>query len=167
MSQNMEPAMDTEYTNNDTETNKRPASHTVFLLVLFLIMIVMMWRQMVPVQSAVAWESDLTEAQNTAFDNGKPILISFSSPGCTYCRQMEVEVIPQKEVLAEIERYIPVKIDAWKNEAVAARYDVQGLPTYVVTDYSGRKLAQKDGYVPASEFVAFLKSASPVKKVSQ
>ena len=59
------------------------------------------------------------------------------SPACTYCRQMESEVIPQDAVRAEIGEFVPVKIDAcllYTSDAADERSSV---------DLGGRRIIKK------------------------
>ncbi len=108
------------------------------------------------VESAVDWGKDLKVAMAASTAENKPILLNFSSRGCTYCVQMEKEVIPQDEILAAIYKYIPVKLDAFESEEESVRYDVKYLPAYVIVDSKGTKLGMVDGFQPADEFKAFL-----------
>jgi len=110
-------------------------------------------------KSAVDWGHDLAAAQRDAAKLNRPVLISFTSPACTYCRQMEAEVIPQSDVLAEIAQYIPVKIDAWADPRTAERYGVDALPAYVVTRPDGAPATMASGFVPRERFVRFLQTA--------
>ncbi len=111
------------------------------------------------VSSVIDWGHDLPSALASATKDQRPVLISFSSPACTYCRQMESEVIPQDAVRAEIGEFVPVKIDAWADPSTAQKYGVDGLPAYVVTVADGTPIAAISGYVPADRFTRFLRAA--------
>ena len=129
------------------------------MLVLLGLLAVTLWQRFSTVESAVDWQTDLQAALKTASATGKPVLISFSSAGCIYCKKMEAEVIPQKAVLDEIAKFIPVKIDGWADPTTSRRYGVDALPAYVVTDATGRSILMLDGYQPADVFVRFLRNA--------
>lgn len=109
--------------------------------------------------SVIDWGHDLPAALASAGADQRPVLISFSSPACTYCRQMEAEVIPQDAVRAEIAEFVPVKIDAWEDAAAAEKYGVSALPSYVVTVADGTPVAAISGFVPADRFTRFLRAA--------
>jgi thiol:disulfide interchange protein len=143
----------------DNAPARRGARHTRFFLIAFAaLVIVVLVQSQRDVPSAVAWGQDLSQALATANQQGKPVLINFTSAGCVYCKQMEREVIPQEEVLSEIAEFVPVKIDAWKDEATAARYGVGGLPGYVVTRPDGAPVLATSGFRPAEEFIRFLRA---------
>jgi len=129
-------------------------------LVLVGVVGLMLWQWLAPVKSAVDWQADLPAALDTAKTSGKKVLISFTSTGCIYCRKMEANVLPQEEVLAEIEKFIPVQVDVNRNVELADKYRVQALPGYVVVDHRGREIGMIDGYVPAGMFVRFLQAAA-------
>ena len=134
------------------------------LIVLLGMAIVMIWQSVSPAQSAVAWQSDLNAAIEQAAQADKPVLISFSSPACVYCRQMESEVFPQKEVLAEVDKFIPVKINTFEDARTGARFGVEGLPAYVVLAPNGKVLGMIDGFRPAPAFIRFLQYAVTAAK---
>ncbi|HNO79830.1 MAG TPA: thioredoxin family protein [Phycisphaerae bacterium] len=107
-------------------------------------------------ESAVKWGKDLQVAMAASGAESKPILLNFTSRGCKYCVQMEKEVIVQDDIKSTIEKYIPVKLDAFDNKEASARYDIDALPAYVIVDANGRKLGMVDGFQPASRFKEFL-----------
>lgn len=147
-----------------TATPKSKSSTSMFILIaLALVVGLMMNERFSSVASAVDWGKDLPTAIATAKSESKPVLLNFSAPGCGYCVQMESEVIPQKDVLAAIEDYIPVKLDANTNQEAAARYDIYALPAYVIVDGNGTKLAMVDGFQPVDRFKLFLELGNTLK----
>jgi thioredoxin-related protein len=130
------------------------------LFVLLAMAVIMIWQSVSPAHSAVAWQTDLDAAIQEARQLHKPVLVSFTSPACTYCRQMETEVLPQPAVLAEIDKFIPVKVNAFVDTKTSTRYGVDALPAYVVLDSHGEVLGMIDGYRPASAFIRFLQYAA-------
>ena len=106
------------------------------------------------------WPADFEQARQAASAAGKPLLIQFSSPGCPYCVRMEREVLSRQDVADALVPFQVVSIDAWKNEDLAARFDIEGVPVYKVLSPAGQLVAQADGYVPADDFIAFLKRAA-------
>ena len=115
-------------------------------------------------ESAVNWGKDLKVALATSTAESKPVLLNFTSRGCRYCVQMETEVIVQEEILAAIDKYIPVKLDALDHEEASARYDIYSLPAYVIVDGNGNKLGMVDGFQPTNKFKAFLDKGLTLSK---
>ena len=92
---------------------------------------------------------DATE--QTAFDDAlgssMPLIVDFYTPQCTLCRKLE----PMLAVLGEELRDTinVVKVDAAANLSVAAKYDVQGVPTLLLME-NGKVLDRKSGFMTKS-----------------
>jgi hypothetical protein len=145
-----------------TETPRKPTwlnANWFPVLALAAIVVLFLAQRQSPYKSAVDWGHDLPKALSVAAEQDRPVLISFTSPACTYCQQMEAEVIPQEAVLAEIEQYVPVKIDAWADPRTAERYGVSALPAYVVTRADGTPVVAASGFIEADRFARFLQKA--------
>lgn len=85
-------------------------------------------------------------ATPSAEGTGEPILLDFQASWCGPCRQMR----PAIEQL--LGKGYPVKeIDIDRSPDLAARYHVASVPTFIVTDPSGRPLARTEGLQPAAE----------------
>jgi len=138
---------------------QKSALNGFIYLALAAIAVMVVLQRLRDVPSAVDWGADLQAALASAKSEQRPVLLNFSAPGCTYCRQMEREVFPQPAVLAEIAKFIPVKIDAWKDRGSAERYGVEGLPTYVVARSDGSAVAAISGFTAAERFLSFLRVA--------
>jgi thiol:disulfide interchange protein len=139
----------------------RPSLTNRFILLAIVgVGVLMLWQRSFPPKSAVAWQSDFAAALAEASAAGKPVLVSFSSSGCVYCRRMEEEVISRGDVLAEIARFVPVKVDAYGATAMVERYRVEVLPAYVIVDARGAPQAMIDGFQEPQRFIRFLRSVS-------
>jgi len=144
--------------------SSKPANSNVqsrfLLLALCGVAVLMLWRVAFPFKSSVDWRTDLPAALVQAGADDKRVLINFTARGCAYCTQMEVEVFPTEPVQTALAGFVPVKIDVYEDEMTAARYNIQSMPTYVVTDATGAVVAMTAGWQPPDEFSAFLKRAS-------
>lgn len=151
--------MNAEHNQEPTATPKSSIVSTLALIALAVVVGILAQEWASPSsmpESAVKWGKDLKVALAASTTESKPILLNFTSRGCKYCVKMESEVIVQDEVLAAIDKYIPVKLDAMDNEEASARYDISFLPAYVIVDGKGNKLGMVDGFQPANKFKAFL-----------
>lgn len=137
------------------------------LLAIVGILVLMGWQRFAPVKSAVDWRLDYSASLADAAAKKMPVLLAFTSAGCVYCREMEADVFPQEAVLAELGHFIPVKIDAWADEELSAKYRIDALPGYVITDSSGKPVAAIAGYQPADRFIEFLKLGAKAVGASQ
>jgi protein disulfide-isomerase len=105
------------------------------------------------------WMTDLAKAQEKAKQENKAILINFTgSDWCGFCIKLDKEVFSKPEfkqyaeknlVLVEADFPSKKKLDpALKtaNEKLKEQYKVEGFPTLVVLDASGKKLGEEVGY---------------------
>ena len=101
------------------------------------------------------WLTNYAEAQQEAKSQRKLLLMDFTgSDWCGYCIILEKEVFSKPEfkeyasknlILFEADfprrKDIPEETMA-QNQRLAAKYQIQGFPTIVVLDSSGKELAQ-------------------------
>ncbi len=82
-----------------------------------------------------------------------PVLVDFSAEWCGPCKMM-VPILDQvKQELGD--RVKVVKIDVDQNQALAAAYDVRGVPTLMVFK-DGKQVWRESGVKQAAELVALL-----------
>jgi thioredoxin 1 len=77
----------------------------------------------------------------------KPLVVDFYTPQCTLCKKLE----PMLAVLGEDlgDTIDVIKVDAAANLSIAAKYNVQGVPTLLVLD-GGKVLDRKSGFMTKS-----------------
>jgi protein disulfide-isomerase len=118
-----------------------------------------------------AWVTDLDRAQAMAKAERKLVLIDFTgSDWCPPCMKLHQRVLTSKEfaqfarknlvlVLVDFPHGRKLPVDQQKaNEALVARFGVNGFPTILVLDANGKQLSREDGYdgATAPEFVTSL-----------
>lgn len=87
-------------------------------------------------------------------NSDKPVLIDFYADWCGPCKMM-------RPILQDVHKNIGgrakvLKIDVDKNPKVAAKYQIQGVPTLMVFK-NGEMLWRQSGVVPAVELSRILK----------
>jgi len=140
-----------------TPSTRRLRPNWVVLgLLMLLALVVVARRTGVEVSS---WETDLVAAQQRAAIDGRCLLIEFWLPGCTYCRIMEAEVLPDDRVHQALAEWIPVRLDMTRERELANRYRVTGAPTFVALSPGGEAIGRIEGYQPPERFAEFLNRA--------
>jgi thioredoxin 2 len=89
-----------------------------------------------------------------------PVLIDFWAAWCGPCRMAAPEVEALARELAG--RALVLKVDTERHPQLAARYRVQGIPTFVVLR-DGKTVLQQAGVVPRSEMRRWIEEATAVQ----
>jgi thioredoxin-related protein len=106
------------------------------------------------------WQTDYTAAKSAATQQNKYILLDFTgSDWCPYCIKMDKEVFAkpafssfadQKLVLVKLDfprRANQSPAEKSQNQELAKKYGIEGFPTYVLLDPSGKEVRRQVGYM--------------------
>jgi thioredoxin 2 len=86
-----------------------------------------------------------------------PVLVDFWAPWCPPCRLAAPGV---KKAAARMSgRAVVLKVDTDQNPELAARFEVRGIPSFVVLK-GGRIVSQQSGWVGAGELQRWLEEAA-------
>jgi thioredoxin-related protein len=108
----------------------------------------------------VPWKTSAAQAMAEAPQQNKQILLYFSgSDWCAPCVKMDQEVFSRKQFAQFASKnLILVKLDfprrkklspdaKAQNEQLAKKYAIQGFPTFVLVDASGKEIRRQEGYL--------------------
>ena len=86
-------------------------------------------------------------------NQSKPVLIDFYADWCGPCKTMAPILKQVKDHL--VERVSVIKIDVDKNQALAAKYQVRGVPTLMLFK-NGKQLWRQSGVIQKDEIISLI-----------
>ena len=100
-----------------------------------------------------SYEAGFRLAQHTH----RPLLLSFRSPGCSWCAKMDAETFTDPAVVELSRSFVCVLVDSETEPGALRRYDVTDFPTVLLADPQGHLLCAPMGYLTASELLPALR----------
>jgi len=119
----------------------------------------------------LSWQTDFAQASQQAAQEHKYLLLDFTgSDWCPWCIKMDKEVFNQSQFSDfALKNLVLVKLDfprkaaqspaeKSQNADLAKKYGVEGFPTYVLLDPSGKEVRRQVGYLQggATAFIDWL-----------
>ncbi len=86
-------------------------------------------------------------------NQSKPVLIDFYADWCRPCKTMAPILKQVKDNLGE--RVSIIKIDVDKNQGLAAKYQVRGVPTFMLFK-NGKQLWRQSGVIQKDEIISLI-----------
>ncbi len=85
----------------------------------------------------------------------KPVLVDFFAEWCGPCKMMSPILKEVKDTLGD--KVSIIKIDVDKNQSLAAKYQVRGVPTLILYK-SGKQVWRQSGAVQKNDLVKIINS---------
>src|SRR6185295_19085228 len=98
------------------------------------------------------WEQDFDKALQSAREKKQPTLIYFTAGWCHYCRLMEKGALQDEGVMKNISSLVRAKVDFDAHPQLVARYQIRGVPAFVMLNDSGEEVARTSGAMDARKF---------------
>jgi thiol:disulfide interchange protein DsbD len=130
-------------------------------------LILALWLNAAPVLppgTEIAWMSDFEAAQARARQEGRPLLVDFGASWCAACEELDRHTFSDPRVVAEGQRFVPVRVDLSPGQDVArgrallARYEQRGLPLVVLHDSRGGEAARVTEFVEAERMLQLMRA---------
>jgi len=116
-------------------------------------------------RSPIVWTPFSDDALARAVAAGKPSLIDFEAEWCLPCREMDKTTFRDPAVVRAASRVATFKVDVTAADDRAndlmSRYNVAGVPTYVLLDPDGHEKRRFVGFVHVPEMVQALEALAP------
>lgn len=114
----------------------------------------------------VKWTAYSPEVMAAAKAAGKPAVIDFYAAWCGPCMKMKETTFKEPRVIEALEAFERVKMDmsfnrSEKIEKISDEFEINGLPTMIFFDGSGKEQARLSGFISADRL---LKTVSQLKK---
>ena len=98
------------------------------------------------------------EGRQRGKDQNKKVFLVFNADWCRYCLQMEKETFQNPAVIAYVNRnFVPISVNSDKEQEIAAKYNVRGLPSTWFISEDGERIGNRPGYIPVDEMLKILK----------
>lgn len=87
----------------------------------------------------------------------RPILLVVKADWCPHCTKMRETTLVDTSVVKMVnESFVPVMIDADNDKALVKKYNVTGLPTFLILNSKGKVLKETSGEVSVINFLQML-----------
>jgi len=124
-----------------------------------------------PAPAGVDWLGDYSLALEEALLTRRPVLLTFYTTWCGWCRKLEATTFKDEGFSAMVQHVVPVRVDGDQERGLVGLFQIRSYPTTVVIDRRGREIGRLIGYYPPAEFVRHIQNAldrrEPLEEVSE
>lgn len=98
------------------------------------------------------WLEDYPLAMEEAILTRRPVLVTFYTDWCGWCRKLEMTTLRDPQVTEIARHLVTVRVNGEEEPGLAQLFRVQGYPTTVLLSRRGRELGRVRGYHPPETF---------------
>lgn len=108
----------------------------------------------------VKWRTDYNAARKEANERGVPLFLDIGTEDCYHCRRLDSTTFRDPAIVRLLnERFVPLKVDAHREPALAQALRIQAYPTLVLAGNDGKILGMLEGYLEAGRLSEHLTRA--------
>ncbi|TMA66742.1 MAG: DUF255 domain-containing protein [Deltaproteobacteria bacterium] len=148
-----------------TPGGRRTARWSRQLAGLVLVAVSLGWLISADAGSPITWVPFSEEALARATAARRPVLIDVGADWCLPCREMERTTFRDPAVVRTANAFATLKIDATAGDervqTILQRFNVPGVPTYLLLDASGRERRRFIGAVAAQDLLGAMRELVP------
>jgi thiol:disulfide interchange protein len=116
-----------------------------------------------PARAEIRFETSIQKAKARAAKEKKPILIDVYTDWCGWCKKLDADTYSKKDVSDYVNaNFVSLKVNPEKDAATKKfvdQYKVEGYPTILFTDATGKEIHRQVGYQPGPQFLQTVKTA--------
>jgi len=131
----------------------------LFLNCLLILCTFLFFPLLAPAEPDTGWTTDFDKTLHGAAESGHPLLLDFSATWCGPCQMMARTTLQDSNVVQKLGSFLKVKVDIDANAALAERFGIHAVPTFVVVTGDGEEMERTTGMADAASFGGWLNSA--------
>ncbi|MEZ4340921.1 MAG: thioredoxin family protein, partial [Sandaracinaceae bacterium] len=114
----------------------------------------------------IEWMTSYDEARALAQREGRPLLVDFGASWCQACQELERDTFSDPRVIAEGQRFVPVRVDlspgadVQRGNQLLATYNQHGLPLVVMHGSDGEEADRVTGFIDAEEMLRIMRAVN-------
>lgn len=107
-------------------------------------------------RSSVHWLHSLAEGYAISAETKKPLFLYFYINGGEWCERLDKESFSDSRVRDLLNRFVPVRVNAYIERGLSEKYGVEGTPAMIVLDSHGQEFSRYPGYLVRDGLIEYL-----------